>query len=52
VLLEDVIEVLIRDFGVAPRDEHRDSWEKTFRDNREAVKRGSTWSWRTDEDDM
>lgn len=51
VLLEDIIEVLIRDFGVAPRPEFRDSWKRLFRENREAVKRGSTWSWRTDEDE-
>jgi hypothetical protein len=50
VLLEDVIEVLIEDFGVAPRDEFRDSWRDIFHENREAVKRGSTWSWRTDDD--
>lgn len=50
VLLEDIIEVLIRDFGVAPLPQFRDSWETLFRDNREAVKRGSTWSWRTADD--
>ena len=45
VHLEDVIELLIRDFGVEPRPAFLDTWRDVLRGNREAVRRGSGWSW-------
>jgi len=44
VLLEDVIELLIRDLGVELRWEFRpsDAWRTVLRDNREAVRRSSS----------
>jgi len=46
ILLEDIIELLIRDLGIEPRPEFRDAnssrfWEKVLRENRAAVRRDS-----------
>lgn len=44
VLLEDVIDLLIRDLGIEPRPAFRrgDAWKTVLRDNREAVRRSSS----------
>jgi hypothetical protein len=42
ILLEDVIELLIRELKIRPL---RDDWERVLRANRAAVRPGSTWSW-------
>lgn len=40
VFLEDIAELLVREFKVDPR---REDWEEVISDNREAVGRGRTW---------
>ena len=40
IFLEDIVELLIREFQVDPR---RGNWETVLQDNREAIGRGRTW---------
>ncbi len=40
ILLEDIVELLIREFRVDPR---RDDWEVVLKENRRAVGRGRAW---------
>ena len=40
IFLEDVVELLIRDFAVVP---NCDDWEDVLRENRSAIQRGRTW---------
>jgi hypothetical protein len=40
ILLEDIVELLIREFRVDPR---RDDWEALLKHNREVLGRGRTW---------
>lgn len=40
ILLEDIVELLIREFQVSSR---RDDWEEVLQSNREAVARGRNW---------
>lgn len=40
IFLEDLVELLIREFSVDPLS---NNWEAILRDNREAIERGRSW---------